>query len=354
MKATLRSTLSRAVVYGGVSAASRAVFPKRGAVVFYAHRLATDSLGFLLALRPDWFEEQIAHLARHYRFISLDELAAHYATRTPIPKNTAVMTFDDGFKDNLDVGLPILRKYGVPATIFVVTRSAETGELPWPQRLGYVYQHAPAESLGLPASVTYEERRQAFLQVRSEMFPLHREKRDAHIQALADQHGVVLPMDKVLRWDDLREMAQYDVVAGAHTYSHPWLGFIPREEARRELEKCRDDLRDNLGIENAPFCFPAGSCNPGLVELVEEVGFSCSFLPNLPYRVNTLHNADAYSLSRIGLPMAPAVELESYLDGPIYPVRRALNALSRKEAVYSNDERWRRESEAAAQLSPSA
>ena len=347
MKAAFRSTLSRAVVRSGVSAVSRAAFPKRGAVVFYAHRLATDSLGFLLALRPDWFEEQIAHLARHYRFISLDELAAHYATRTPIPKNTAVMTFDDGFKDNLDVGLPILKRHGIPATIFVVTRTAETGELPWPQRLGYVYQHAPAQSLGLAEDVTYEERRQAFLQIRSDMFPLGREERDAHIQALADQHGVVLPMDKMLMWDDLREMAKCDVVAAAHTYSHPWLGFISREEARWELEKSRDDLRENLGIESSPFCFPAGSCNPGLVEMVKDVGFTCSFLPNLPYRVNTLHNADAHSLSRVGLPMAPALELESYLDGPVYPVRRALNALSRKEVVYSNDERWRRESEAA-------
>ena len=344
MKAAVRSAISRAVVYGGVSAASRAVFPKRGAVVFYAHRLATDSLGFLLALRPDWFEQQIAHLARHYRFIPLTELAEHYATGTPIPKNTAVMTFDDGFKDNLDVGLPILRKYGVPATIFVVTRSAETGELPWPQRLGYVYQHAPAASLGLAESVTYEERRQAFLKVRSNMFPLLREDRDDYIQGLADKHGVTLPMDKVLRWDDLREMATYDVVSAAHTYSHPWLGFIPREEVRRELERCQNDLRDNLGLENTPFCFPAGSCNPGLVEIVKEMGFSCSFLPNLPYRVNTLENSDAYSLSRVGLPMAPAVELEAQLDGPFYPARKALSALSRAPVEYSNDERWRRES----------
>ena len=81
-KQTVRSVLSRAVVYGGASAVSRAAFPKRGAVVFYAHRLATDSLGFLLALRPDWFEEQIAHLVRHYTFISLTALVEHFETGT--------------------------------------------------------------------------------------------------------------------------------------------------------------------------------------------------------------------------------------------------------------------------------
>jgi peptidoglycan/xylan/chitin deacetylase (PgdA/CDA1 family) len=337
LKEAIRGSLSRAVVSGGLAAAGRSMFRKEGALILYGHRLTGDWEGYLHGLRPDWFAEQIAYLTRHYEVISLSTLVSCYEQRKPVPHNSVVLTFDDGFRDNLEQGLPVLRRYGVPATIFVVTGSMTTGELPWSQRLGYMIQKTTRPSLVFdqvrkePFPLrTPAERRAAFLAVREPLIAAPRERREEAIHRIRTELEVEPPGDRMLSWENLRELMAGGVEIGAHTYSHPLLGRIPAEEARWEMEKSRDDLREHLGIERPPFCFPAGSCTAPLVQMVKALGFRSVFRPNPPHRINNLSTTGAFSLARVGLPNAPAVMLEAELDGPLHPLRGTLRRIVRR------------------------
>ena len=346
IKSVVRSKLSTVVVRSGLSALIRKAVPKKGAVIFYGHRVGTDDLGFLPGVRPEWFEDQIRHIARHFDVVPLTTIVEHFERGEPIPDGMAAITMDDGFRDNLELAFPIFERVGVPATIFVVTGSMSSGELPWPQRLGWVFQHATAShfedgDLRFPLG-TRAERHHAYVQVRRGFFALPRAERDTRIDAYAAQLGAQPPTDRMLNWDDLRAMQVAGVVAGAHTVSHPWLGFVPPGEARAEMAQCRDDLREHLGLENTPFCFPAGSCTPDLVAEVSRLGFRSSFLPKRPYRVNTLANATPYTLARVGLPDRPVVELAAQLDGPFYAAQKLKRRL-RPDNDFGNDRKWRGE-----------
>jgi peptidoglycan/xylan/chitin deacetylase (PgdA/CDA1 family) len=329
LKEILRSSASRALVGTGVCALGRRLFPRAGTLIFYGHRVAADDDGYLEGLRPEWLDEQLTYLTRHYEIIPLSTLVRCYEERRPVPDRSAVITFDDGFRDNLVNGLPILKRHGVPATIFVVTGCATSGELPWPQRLGYLFQHTRAKSFvaggGAGPEVSLESeagRRAAYLSAKDALLAAPRGQREAELERLARTLAVESPKDRMLSWAELEALTGEGIELGAHTYSHPWLARIPAEEARWEMERCRADLRERLGIEHPSFCFPAGSHDAALMGLVRTLGFRSAFQPSPRHRYNTLENAHAFGLGRLGLPNAPAVLLEAELDGPFPALRR--------------------------------
>ncbi|MBI5446269.1 MAG: polysaccharide deacetylase family protein [Deltaproteobacteria bacterium] len=333
-KDEVRSALSKAVVGMGLSAFGRAVFPKEGTTILYGHRIGDDDEGYLQGLPPRYLEEQIEYLTRHYEVVPLREVTSCLEDGRPVPRRAVVLTFDDGFRDNLDPGAAIFARYRVPATVFVVTGALTSGALPWSQRLGVLFQRTTKTELRhriagpAPLDLTTEPaRRAAYLAVKAPIQKMSREERERVLDDLSVSLDVEAPRDRMLTWDDARELQAAGVEIGAHTYSHSLLAMVSSAEARWEMERCREDLRERLGIERAPFCFPAGSMNAALVGLVREVGFRSVFQPARQSRVNSERTADPYSLCRIGLPNAPAVELEAELDGPLRAMRAVLHSV---------------------------
>ncbi len=329
MKEVIRRLLSRVVVCSGVAALGRKVFPKRGTLILFGHRVQADDEGFLQGLRPEWFREQVAYLVRNYEVIPLSLLLECFEKNRMPPANSAVLTFDDGFRDNFENVFPILQEIGVPATIFLVTGSIETGELPWPQRLGYMLQWTRQPVIfgwftggrELPLESAWERRRCSAI-IKKQLGRLARTDREKVLGELARILDVKPPLDRMLNWEEAREMQASGLVEfGAHTVSHPWLEYLPLDEARWEMERSREDLREHLGLRNPPFAFPGGSFTPGLLELVKQLGFRAVFQSRPELRINSPATTNQYALSRVGLPNAPAYVLEAELDGPLHAIR---------------------------------
>ena len=83
---------------------------------------------------PDRFRRQMEHLARRYRVLPLEELWRR-TQEGSLPPRCVAVTFDDGYADNHEFALPILRELGIPATVFVVTGCIGTGVIPWHDRV---------------------------------------------------------------------------------------------------------------------------------------------------------------------------------------------------------------------------
>jgi peptidoglycan/xylan/chitin deacetylase (PgdA/CDA1 family) len=74
-----------------------------------------------LIVSPQSFERHMSFLKRHrYHVIPLADLAVLISEGRRVPPKTVALTFDDGYKDNFTYVFPILKKYGFPATIFVI------------------------------------------------------------------------------------------------------------------------------------------------------------------------------------------------------------------------------------------
>ena len=329
LKETARLFVSRLLVRSGITAVSRTLLPKQGAHIFYGHRVTHDDEGYLQGLSPKWFDEQLTYLTRHYEVIPLTDLVRCLEDRRPVPKGSVVLTFDDGFRDNLENAWPILEKYHVTATIFLVTGSVTSGELPWSQRLGVMFQKSSepilrhAISGPEPMDLSSDPaRKRSYDVIKRGMMTMDRDDRERGLVDLEQALGVNPPRDRMLSWKDAEYLKSRGIEIGAHTYTHPYLARISNAAATWEMERSRDDLRRQLGIERPVFCFPAGSLTPQLVDTARRLGFRGSFMPSPMNRVNTLETVDPFSMRRTGLPNGPAVQLEAELDGPLPSLRQ--------------------------------
>lgn len=329
VKELIRMGLSWCIVGAGVAALGRKFGPHNGALILYGHRVTDDDEGCLQGLRPSWLNEQLDYLNRHYRFLSLSKLLDCYERHQPIPPNSVVITFDDGFRDNFTNAYPILQRYNVPATIFVVTGCVTSGDLPWPQKVGYLFQKTKVDRLchvttrGKPVTLgSPMERDLARRTVRDVLGPMPRVERERNLAELCELLQVEVPRDRMLTWEQIEIMKKGGIEFGAHTVSHPWMALQTLEEARWEMETSLREIQNRLGVSRPTFVFPAGSFNSELVKMAVSVGFRCVFQSRNNVRVNSIGVNDQFSLSRIGLPNSPSVILEAELDGPLAALRR--------------------------------
>lgn len=329
MKDFMRQLASVVLVYSGSCALGRNFCNRDGAMILYGHRVSDDDEGYLQGLKPEWLDQQLSYLTRHYEVIPLRTLVDCFEKGQQVPHRSVVLTFDDGFRDNLAHAFPLLQRYRVPASIFVVTGSLTHGDLPWSQRLGFLFQRTSERWLehslagqGLDLS-TAVNRFHAYRTVKKPISHMGRADRDRTIAELSSFLRVEPPQDRMLNWDEARELQATGIEIGAHTYSHALLANISPEEARWEMEKSRDDLKEQLDVTRPMFCFPAGSRNAVLIHQVMELGFRSVFVPNRRIRINNLDQVNQFSMSRVGLPNAPGVILEAELDGPFHAIRSA-------------------------------
>src|SRR5439155_20017334 len=96
-----------------------------------------DRLGADLSVRPDMFAQEMKLLATDgFHTMTIDDLAAVILNGAPLPNHPIILTFDDGYEDFYTAAYPVLRRYGLGATSFVITgRVGQGGYLTWDQML---------------------------------------------------------------------------------------------------------------------------------------------------------------------------------------------------------------------------
>ncbi|MEE8359497.1 MAG: polysaccharide deacetylase family protein, partial [Candidatus Omnitrophota bacterium] len=81
------------------------------------------------------FDDQMRYLKNHYNLISLPFFLRSFKDDRPIPDNSVIITLDDGYESNYILAYPILKRYGIPVTIFITTNFVENNEFLWVDRV---------------------------------------------------------------------------------------------------------------------------------------------------------------------------------------------------------------------------
>jgi peptidoglycan/xylan/chitin deacetylase (PgdA/CDA1 family) len=252
---------------------------ERGVVILVFHRVCRVVNPFQPGTPLALFDWICGHLARSYQVLPLDELERMRLSRRP-PSAAAAITFDDGYADNHELALPVLRRHGLPATVFITTGCMEGKSLLWTSRLGFVLERgiAPAQPLQilgwqLPLH-SREQRLRALARLKQGLKELDHIEREEILAGLGERLGVTDFEElrkEMLSWEQLREMERHGFMAGAHTVSHPILTREPPERLRRELRGCRDELEGRLGHPVRLFAYPNGSPADYNLEVIHEV-----------------------------------------------------------------------------------
>ena len=210
------------------------------------------------------FRWQMQTVRRLFNVLPLGEAVTRLA-RGELPPRAACITFDDGYADNVEVALPILRELGLPATFFVAAGYLDGGMM-FNDRVIETVRRLPdgevdlgAVDLAPQAVNSMSDRIAVAMQVIKTIKHLDPAERDEKVQALEELNRQPLPSDLMMSSGQLRELAATDgMTIGGHTLSHPILARIPDARAREEIAGGRETLEGLLRQQVKLFAYPNG------------------------------------------------------------------------------------------------
>lgn len=283
-------------------------------LILLYHRVAklkTDPWG--LAVPPGHFEEHLEVLGEHASPMQLGELSRALRDGR-VPERSVVVTFDDGYLDNLRNAKPLLARYGVPATVFVASGFiGQKREFWWdeldrlvlqpgtlPERVqlsvgGKTYEW----ELGETAEYTKEDfrshrgwkawsesqtpRQRLYTSLYDLLRPLsagERRRKFAEVRSWRIGDPGRRPRHRPLSVEEIGRLREGGLVEiGAHTVNHPLLSDLPLATQRQEILESKIRLEEILGHPVSSFSYPYGKPQdyaPETVEIVRQAGFACA------------------------------------------------------------------------------
>jgi peptidoglycan/xylan/chitin deacetylase (PgdA/CDA1 family) len=218
VKKAIKSSFGRIIFESGLNA----VLLRNAAVIVVFHRILDTTPDDGLSTGVRMFERYCSYFTRHFDVVPLGELVHRLECGRRLNRELAI-TFDDGYRDNFENAAPVLEKFSLPATFFVITQWIGTDVVPWWDR----------------------------------------------------KRGVRHPW---MTWDQVRALHRRGFDVGAHTRTHVDLGSVCGGDARNEILGSRLDLERELAAPVDLFAYPYGRWNnvtePN-IELVKAAGFRC-------------------------------------------------------------------------------
>jgi peptidoglycan/xylan/chitin deacetylase (PgdA/CDA1 family) len=196
-----------------------------------------------LAVDPAAFEAHCAWLARHRSVIPLEQAVTRLDSAGRLPGGVAALTFDDGFRGLYEHALPVLSRYRLPATVFLVAQTLTAAG----QRVDWV-----------------------------DTPPDH-------------------PLE-TLTLGQVRAMQAAGVTFASHSWAHADLTLLDHEDCVRDLRESRELLESLLGHPVRQLAYPRGRHDPGVRAAAREAGYTHAFA--LP---EGREHVDAYAVPRVGI-----------------------------------------------------
>ena len=279
----------------------------RGLVLMY-HRIAEPGLDpWGLSVSPSHFAEQLEVIKKYFQPLSMKELLTQLQ-RGKIPNRCVVVTFDDGYLDNLQNARPLLEKYGIPATVFLVSGAIGEGrsfwwdELEWlllqpgtlPDVLelninGRLYEWQLGEARSYRNEDRHNDRQRRpwvappgtrlafFYLVWQRLLELSWSERLEALDAIrlwARLSGNRPREDRALTGEEAQALGSGSLIElGAHTVTHAALKRLPGARQVEEIRGSKSQLEEILGRPVTSFSYPHGEYSVETVDLVRRAGF---------------------------------------------------------------------------------
>jgi peptidoglycan/xylan/chitin deacetylase (PgdA/CDA1 family) len=278
-------------------------------IILMYHRVLNEApKGFYdpsLFVTSNTFEMHIKEIIKLFEIVSLEKIVQSNNEKGRL----CAITFDDGWIDNYEIAFPILKRYRVPATIFIPVSKVGSTHCFWFERL---------TNLANRAIINGEER--TFIQYFEKIVPAWKTK-FLNVDRLLDlissfkylpadtlddlvkngylELDIPFPTEKsIIGWDQVSEMGQLRITFGSHGLQHYILSTLDNSAKRKEIIESIKVLREN-GVQMAPFfSYPNGNWDEESISLVSGAGYEGAFTTKLGLISSRTH---PFLLNRVGL-----------------------------------------------------
>jgi peptidoglycan/xylan/chitin deacetylase (PgdA/CDA1 family) len=298
-------------------------------LILLYHRVVereADPLG--VCVSPQNFARQLEVLKTVRDVLPLAEIASG-----DVPPSAAAVTFDDGYRDNLEHAAPALAAVGIPATLFVATGPVAEGGGFWWDELERLLRTAPRDA---EPSLTLElggqrrtfrlggehEHRIARRHLHAWLQPMDPKEIGAALAAVrgwagASGEGGAPDLDRAMTPEELRAFASHaGLTIGAHTRSHRSLRHADEERQDAEIAGSRDDIAAWLGSEPTSFSYPFGVDGADFDDAVVARVRAAGFTLGVTTTDGPILRDDRFKLPRRSVPDIDGQEFEAWLRAP--------------------------------------
>jgi len=345
MKVRVLQTIAKVSYYTGLSFILR-IFngtKNRRIIILMYHRIF-DNINYKIdvdadyLITPEEFEKQIKYISEKYNVIAFDEFIEYCQNKSKLPKNSVIITFDDGYKDCYTIAHPILLKYNVSAMFFIATDYINSDKIYWWDKVAYALNNTNLTSFSVPELGAYNlenpvKRLEAKRNICKKLRQFNEQQKNEiinEIEQILKFEFDEINKDLFLNWEEINDMSKNGMDFGAHTCSHAILTRVPNEQAKYEIRNSKSVIEANINKKINVFSYPSGTINDfddSIKEYVKYIGFRAAV--STIYGINKLNNeTDFYSLKRLDIINSVNIylfmlELTGILDG-VYWIRNKL------------------------------
>jgi peptidoglycan/xylan/chitin deacetylase (PgdA/CDA1 family) len=252
---------------------------------FLFHRVSPQKDIMWPPIHPAHFEKIIRFLSKNYQMVLLESFL-----QTTDPENNdkpvATVSFDDGYKDNLEFAAPILQKYKCPASFYVVTDCINENIPTWTYAVDFFFRECPKKSLILEYDFVPADFRVCQWQF-EEQGKLVSAKMKSWLKSLSNDHRLVVmdeikkqlndvefPKELMMNWNNVRQLHSAGFYIGSHSHTHPMLASMAKEEEiEKELQQSAAIIKTQLGYCPISISYPIGSWDERVVRLAKKSGY---------------------------------------------------------------------------------
>jgi len=312
-KLKAKHIISDILHYMGIT--RRLINRRKSLILGYHHIIPEKDIRYKIIepgmyVTTETFEMHIDYLSSYYNWGTLDELVTEGNV-----EGKCYITFDDGWSDNYEYAYPILKKYSIPATIFISTNHINNNHWPWPERFFYyAYKASPDmfkdlnKLIGMVLSqncIPFQMNHKfnnshkiaqyivsVFKELENNILVDLMEDIDDFMSPIYDDIGNIKPF---LTWNQIKEMSENKIIFGAHTHNHVILTRTPLTTAREEIVTSKRELARNISKEIDLFCYPNGNFNQDIIDILKDEGLKLAVTTHPGF----IHeSSDLYSLRR--------------------------------------------------------
>lgn len=259
---------------------------------------------------PENFRAHLFWFKSHFEIVPLSTLIERSLRGIKLPRRQLALTFDDGYENVYRYAFPLLKEFGMPATVFITTDLVEKRFPLWVDRLEYALGHIKLPKIevelgGQQNSLrlgNFRERIAADVYLRNNFKKIPNAERKAMLEKIESRSGTALVATfetspyRGLSWDQILIMAENKIEFAPHTMSHPILTRMPPEQAEEEIIESYRLLQKRMGNPLPIFAYPNGQSEDFSSEtaaILQRHGFQAA-LTAIPGTINPALDRGAF------------------------------------------------------------